>query len=331
MSEVSTSTTMTTTPPVTVVSSGMSSLSLVTMAASLMGLPTMLVQHDVVLPPPLTPRCSGCVLGHASVPQQQPPSLMPLQACANYAMGSPQVGILFRVDPPIMLYIICLLSVLVSAFYFQVPFWMPYALFGAQLLGFVPLPPLGVYLWQAYAQPGDGHWPTPGMHRVAAPSTTLSRGEPYATQSAVSQPSHVYGGAYSFVGLAESHPIPPPSLHGGEGSSFPGLVPSDDTVNSESVMGIKPGDSSVVTGYQVDEFTCSWSAEWFVTHSHIYPEFTGNMSSLTHFPLEAGIEDYSFLDQAMADFEQGLDSILTDSLETPEVDASLHEPDAIPS
>ena len=33
----------------------------------------------------------------------------------------------------------------------------------------------------------------------------------------------------------------------------------------------------------------------------------------------------------MADFEHGLDSILTVSLETPELDASLDEPDAIPS
>ena len=31
----------------------------------------------------------------------------------------------------------------------------------------------------------------------------------------------------------------------------------------------------------------------------------------------------------MADFEQGLDSILTNSLETPELDASLDEPDAV--
>ena len=46
-----------------------------------------------------------------------------------------------------------------------------------------------------------------------------------------------------------------PSLHDREGSSFPGLVPSDDTVDSESVMGIKPGDSGVVIGYQVHEFT----------------------------------------------------------------------------
>ena len=137
MSQVSTSTTMTTTPPVTVVSSGMSSLSSVTMAPPLMGLPTVLGQHDVVLPPPLTPRGSGGVLGCASVPQQQPPSSVPLQACANYAMGSPQVGFFFRVEPPTVLYIICLVSVLVSAFYFQVPCWMLY-------------PPLGLNHWSLH-------------------------------------------------------------------------------------------------------------------------------------------------------------------------------------
>ena len=129
----------------------------------------------------------------------------------------------------------------------------------------------------------------------------------------------------------ESHQIPPPSLHDGEGSSFPGLVPSDDTVNSESVMGIKLGDSSVVIGYQVDEFTCTWSAEWFVACSDIYPGFTGKVSSLTHFPLEPGCEDYAFLDPTVAGFEQGLDSILTDSLETLKLDTSLDEPDAITS
>ena len=85
-------------------STGMSSLSLVTMALSLMGLPTMLGQHDMVLLPPLTPRCSGGVLGHATVPQQQPPFLMPLQAYASYAMGSPQVGFFFRGEPPTILY-----------------------------------------------------------------------------------------------------------------------------------------------------------------------------------------------------------------------------------
>ena len=37
------------------------------------------------------------------------------------------------------------------------------------------------------------------------------------------------------------------------------------------------------------------------------------------------------MDQAVADFEQGLDSILTDSLETLELDTSLEEPDAVTS
>ena len=55
------------------------------------------------------------------------------------------------------------------------------------------------------------------------------------------------------------------------------------------------------------------------------------MSSLTHFPLEPGCEDYAFLDQAVAAFEPGLDSILTDPLETPELDTSLDEPDVITS
>ena len=70
MSQVSTVMAMTTTPSVTVVSSGMSSISSVTVAPSLRGLLTTLGQHDVVLLPPLTPRCSAGVLGLASMPQQ---------------------------------------------------------------------------------------------------------------------------------------------------------------------------------------------------------------------------------------------------------------------
>ena len=135
---------------------------------------------------------------------------------------------------------------------------------------------------------------------------------------AVLEPSQLYSGAYNFGGLAESHLIPPHFLCQEEGSSFQGLVPSDDTVNSESVVGIKTGESCVVIGCQVDEFTYTWSAKWFVAHSHIYPGFTGKMSSLTHFPLEPDCEDYSYLDYAVADIKQGLDSILTDSIEAPE-------------
>ena len=127
---------------------------------------------------------------------------------------------------------------------------------------------------------------------------------------------------HTVFGTWQSHPIPPPSLHGGEGSSFPGLVPSNDRVNFESAMGVKPGDSGVVIRYQVDEFTHNWSAEQFVACSHICPGLTGKVLSLTHILLELGCEDYSFLDQAVADFEQGLVSILTNSPETPELDTS---------
>ena len=97
---------MTTTLPVMVVSSGLSSVSSVTVAPSLMGLLTVLDHHEVQTPP-LMPRGSGGVIGPASVPQQQPPSLMPLLAYASYAMGSPQVGFFFRVEPLTILYIVC--------------------------------------------------------------------------------------------------------------------------------------------------------------------------------------------------------------------------------
>ena len=94
MSNVST-TAATTTPPVTVVSSGLSSVSSVTVAPSLTGFPVSLDQHGVVQPPPWMLRGSGGIIGSVSVPQQQTPSSMPLLAYANYAMGSPQVGFFF--------------------------------------------------------------------------------------------------------------------------------------------------------------------------------------------------------------------------------------------
>ena len=71
--------------------------------------------------------------------------------------------------------------------------------------------------------------------------------------------------------------------------------------------------SFLAPGLQSSLFACS----------HIYPGFTGKVSLLTHFPVEAGCDNYAFLDQAVADFEQGLDSILTDSLEMLELDTSL--------
>ena len=75
------------------------------------------------------------------------------------------------------------------------------------------------------------------------------------SQLSSSHPNCMVG--HTAFGAWQSHPIPHSSLHDQEGSSFPGLVPSDDTVDTESVVGIKPGDSGVVIGYQVDEFTCT--------------------------------------------------------------------------
>ena len=129
---------------------------------------------------------------------------------------------------------------------------------------------------------------------MAALSTAFSRGQPSATQSALLQTFKLYGGAYS-LGTWQKITQFLPSLHGGEGSSFPGLVPPNDMVGSECVVGIKCGDSGVMIGYQVDEFTCTWSTKWFVAHAHIYPGFMGKVSSPTHFPLESWCEDYFFL------------------------------------
>ena len=106
-------TTAPTATPVTVVSSGLSSVSSVTVAPSLTRFPVRLDQYGMVPPPPLMPRGSGGVFGSVSVPQQQTPSSMPPLAYANYAMGSPQVGFFFRVEPPTILYLI----------YVWCPFW----------------------------------------------------------------------------------------------------------------------------------------------------------------------------------------------------------------
>ena len=62
-----------------------------------------------------------------------------------------------------------------------------------------------------------------------------------------------------------------------------------------------------------------------IARSHIYFGFTGRVSTLQFFPPKPGCKGYSILDQTVEEFEQGLDSVLTDS---PELDASLAEFDA---
>ena len=51
----------------------------------------------------------------------------------------------------------------------------------------------------------------------------------------------------------------------------------------------------------------------------------GMVSTLAHFLLEPCCTDYFFLDQTVEDFEQGLDSIIMDSVDMPELDTSLDD------
>ena len=55
------------------------------------------------------------------------------------------------------------------------------------------------------------------------------------------------------------------------------------------------------------------------------------ISTVAHFPFELDCEDYTILDQSVEKFEHGLDSFLTDSIETLELDASFDDCDVITS
>ena len=90
----------------------------------------------------------------------------------------------------------------------------------------------------------------------------MSRGKPHANLTAVLQSFNQYGGAYNLGGSAEfAQSLHHPYVRGGV---FPGFVPPNDRVDSESMVETKPDDSSVVTGFPVDEFTCTLLAEHFV-------------------------------------------------------------------
>ena len=111
---------------------------------------------------------------------------------------------------------------------------------------------------------------------MTASPIASSRG-PHATHSAIPQPFCPYGEAYSF-GAQQSHFIPVPSPYGRDGSSFASNVLPSDMVNSESLMGVKPGDSGVVIRYQVDEFNDScWQSVSLLYH--INPGFMGKGST----------------------------------------------------
>ena len=94
--------------------------------------------------------------------------------------------------------------------------------------------------------------------------------------------------------VQQSHLIPPASLHGREGSCFPGSNPPDDTVDFKFVVGIKLAILMWWSGYHVDEFTHTWLTEHFIVQSHLCWFHRKCAHIKTHFPPEAGCEDYSF-------------------------------------
>ena len=90
MSKASTTMATTTTPPVTVVSSGMSSISSVTVPPYLMVLPTMLGQHNVVLLPPdikMFWRCSWPCICATAATSIYIASLGLCQLCRGFSTG----------------------------------------------------------------------------------------------------------------------------------------------------------------------------------------------------------------------------------------------------
>ena len=88
---------------------------------------------------------------------------MPPQACANYAMGPLQVRFSFKVEPPsdllIFVGVCCCVCFLLSGAMLDAILTN-----GSSTVGFCTTAAVGAYPGQAYMHPGDGHWPTPGMH-----------------------------------------------------------------------------------------------------------------------------------------------------------------------
>ena len=208
---------------------------------------------------------------------------------------------------------------------------MQYSPVAAKPLGFAPLQPFGVYPWQAYVQPGDGHWSTPGMHRVAAPSATLGRGNLLLLIQLF--PKHpIYFVEHTALGaqwrITCSLCLP---YMMGRGLLFQVWCHQIMWATLNLWWALNLVIPVWWLGIRLISLLTPGLQSSLLPTPTFYPGFTGKVSSLTHFPLELGCEDYAFLDQAVADFAQGLDSILTDSLETLELDTSLEDPDAITS
>ena len=210
----------------------------------------------------------------------------------------------FRVSLPLIcLYM--LVSIMVYAFYFQVPMWMPFS-------------------------PMEG-W-TIGICTISAPQSILMadicaswlRSEA-PTKNALSGCSfHCfkwgYGWAYSLGGLAVTQSLCLPSMVLRDLLFQIWFYPmTHSTPNQWWVWNLMILVWWLVSGWWVYSNLVSRA---FIAWSHIYSDSIGKVAWLIPFQLKPGCEDYSFLEQICADFEQGLNSILTDFIKTPEPDVA---------
>ena len=136
-----------------------------------------------------------------------------------------------------------------------------------------------------------------------------------------------YGAVYRFGGLEWSHLIPLPSIHGGEESSLPGLVPPNDIIDTKSLAGVKLGiPEQAMDVWFINILTLG---QQNVFCSTIYARFMDRISTLAYFLLELVCEDHTFLDQAVEEFEHCLHSSFMDSNDAVELYASFDKPNVM--
>ena len=179
----------------------------------------------------------------------------------------------FRTELPNDSYIMCLVSVMVFAFWFQVAMWLPCLSMGAQ--------PLGLH----HHNPSEF---TLGRHiclqvMVCGPcqecTLWLLLPLPLVREACFCSPhcSPAIPAIWYSLWLQGLGREPPDHCAFSRlwGSSFPVSDPPNDTADSKSSIGVRPDDSGVIIGYHNVKFTHTQSAEHFIVHSNIYPSFTG--------------------------------------------------------
>ena len=192
----------------------------------------------------------------------------------------------FLFEPPSDLLCHVLVSTMVFAFCFEIPMWLPCSPIGDQLLGFATLQPLASICASWWWSVANARSILSGCfsHCLKLGALCYSSCHPWAFP--------VIWWGIQLWGLAES-PDPSAFLKWWGGIFFSGGAPSSDTVNSESVMEIKPGDSGVWLDIRLMNFLKP--GKWvFHCSFTIFSWFHDEICTLTYFPFEPGCYDFSF-------------------------------------